>query len=96
MIVSDKAPRSMMELAPISTTSPMITYPIWGTLECPRPDRCTRRVDDDAVSNDAGTQAAWCAAGDLAVEDQAHLVWPTDVQVLADHLFKKKIRPVTG
>src|SRR5215475_1442165 len=43
----------------------------------------------DAVGDDAGTETAWCAAGDLAVEDQAHLAWPTDVQVLADHLFEK-------
>src|SRR5262249_57836389 len=43
----------------------------------------------DAVGDDAGTEPAWCAAGDLAVEDQAHLAWPTDVQVLADHLFEK-------
>ena len=43
----------------------------------------------DAVGDDAGTETAWCAAGDLAVEDQAHLAWPTDVQVLADHVFEK-------
>src|SRR5215831_3861840 len=43
----------------------------------------------DAVGDDAGTETAWCAADDLAVEYQAHLAWPTDVQVLADHLFEK-------
>src|SRR5262249_39061586 len=42
----------------------------------------------DTVGDDAGTKPAW-SAGDLAVEDQAHLAWPTDVQVLADHLFEK-------
>src|SRR6516225_7432529 len=32
---------------------------------------------NDAVRDDAGTETAWCAAGDLAVEDQAHLARPT-------------------
>ena len=31
----------------------------------------------DAVGDNAGTETAWCAAGDLTVEDQAHLAWPT-------------------
>src|SRR5262249_24588744 len=43
----------------------------------------------DTVGDDARTETARCAGGDLAVEDQAHLTWPTDVQILADDLFEK-------
>ena len=43
----------------------------------------------DAVCNDAGTKPAWCAAGQLAVEYQAHLARPADIEVLADHLFEE-------
>ena len=44
---------------------------------------------NDAVGDDPGTASAWCAAGDLAVEDQADLAGPADVEVLADHLLEE-------
>src|SRR3984893_390568 len=42
-----------------------------------------------AVGDDAGTESAWCAPAYLAVEHQAHLAGPADIEVLTDHLFEK-------
>src|SRR4249920_1104993 len=44
---------------------------------------------NDAIRDDAGTEPPWGAAVDPAVEDQAHLARPTNVQILADHLFEE-------
>src|SRR6202030_1096454 len=38
-----------------------------------------------AVGDDAGTESAWCAPAYLAVEHQAHLAGPADIEVLTDH-----------
>jgi hypothetical protein len=43
----------------------------------------------DAVCNDAGTEPTWRAAVDLAIEYQADLARPANVQVLADHFFEE-------
>src|ERR1700730_8136267 len=37
------------------------------------------------VGDDAGTESAWCAPAYLAVEHQAHLAGPADIEVLTDH-----------
>src|SRR5262249_21206674 len=42
----------------------------------------------DAVGDDAGTKTAWCAAVELAVEDQTDVAGGTGIQVLAEPRFE--------
>ena len=41
------------------------------------------------LRDDAGAEQSWHPAGDLAIEDQAHFLGATEIEVLADHLFEE-------
>ena len=86
MIVSLRAPRSTVELAPISTSSWMMTRPICGTLRCPRRAHgeaeavladAHARMDDHPVADEGvgdGRQradVAVAADGDAIADDRA-------------------------
>ncbi len=44
----------------------------------------------DVLGDDAGAELPRCPAGDGAVEDQPDLLWATQIEVLADHLFEEE------
>jgi len=44
----------------------------------------------DVLGDDAGAELSRCPAGDGAVEDQPHLLWATQIEVLADDLFEEQ------
>src|SRR5580658_9806521 len=42
------------------------------------------------LRDDAGAERSWRPAADLAIEDQAHFLGATEIEVLADHLFEEQ------
>ena len=44
----------------------------------------------DILRYDAGAEPSGCLAGDLALEDQLHLLWTTQIKILTDDLLEEQ------
>src|SRR6476646_3172937 len=44
----------------------------------------------DILCDNPGAEPSRCFAGDLAIEDQLHFLWATQIEVLADHLLEEQ------